>query len=88
MVVKEIINLQLFTVCLLFFYKVKLRSKLECQATTVLMERLRSVDEDYELEKVDDTGHCQFDAIAKQVSFFSFFLIAAIIPTATTRSLA
>ncbi len=50
------------------------------------MERLRSVDKDYALEEVDDTGHCQFDAIAKQVSFISFPLIAAILPTTTTRS--
>jgi hypothetical protein len=50
------------------------------------MERLKSFDKDYELEEVDDTGHCQFDAIAKQVSFFSPPLIATIIPTMTTPS--
>jgi hypothetical protein len=38
-----------------------------CQDRTLLTERLKSGDEDYELEEVDDTGHCQFDAIAKQV---------------------
>jgi hypothetical protein len=61
---------------------------------TLLMEQLRSVDKDYELEDVDDTGQfdaiakqfSQFDAIAKQVSFISFLLIAAVIPTTTTRS--
>ena len=50
-----------------------------CQDRTLLMERLRSVDKDYALEEVDDTGYCQFNAIAKQVSFISFPLIAAII---------
>ncbi len=58
----------------------------ECQDRTLLTERLRSVDEDYALEEVDDTGHCQFDAIAKQVSLIHFPLIAPIIPTTPTRS--
>jgi len=55
------------------------RTKLKCQDRTLLMERLRSVDKDYELEEVDDTGHCQFDAIAKQVSVISFSLERAIL---------
>jgi hypothetical protein len=59
-----------------------------CQDRTLLMERLRSVDEDYELEEVDDTGHCQFDAIAKQVSLIYFPLIAPMIPTPPTLTLA
>ncbi len=59
-----------------------------CQDRTLLMERLRSVDENYELEEVDDTDHSQFDAIAKQVSLIYFPLIAPMIPTPPTLTLA
>ena len=48
-----------------------LLSQRENEKTARLKERLAKYTE-YELEDVDNTGHCQFDAIAHQVGRLSF----------------